>query len=172
MDCIGEKAFHPCSSKHNKQLSTMKFIDNIELTLLTIDRHGWRIRHSRLFFLESATGLKAIVLVNGWHILLVEVLRLFYELRLTTGPPILYPYWNVLSSENTNPTHKFITVLPFQLSFLVKVTALMATVASEKRERREGGVEGDGRMRGRGWLRFGRRSNEEDGRAAAASPGE
>ncbi|GMN57688.1 hypothetical protein TIFTF001_026786 [Ficus carica] len=48
MDCIGAKALHPCPSNRNKQLSTLKFIDNIELTLLTLDRHGWWIRHSRV----------------------------------------------------------------------------------------------------------------------------
>ncbi|GMN63504.1 hypothetical protein TIFTF001_032591 [Ficus carica] len=42
----------------------------------------------------------------------------------------------------------------------------------KKRERGEGGVESDGRTRGRGWLCCGRRSNEEEGRTAAASPGE
>ncbi|GMN22850.1 hypothetical protein TIFTF001_043584 [Ficus carica] len=43
----------------------------------------------------------------------------------------------------------------------------------EKGERGEGDVEGDGRMRGKGWWHCGRRSNEEEGRAAAvASPGE
>ncbi|GMN51244.1 hypothetical protein TIFTF001_020398 [Ficus carica] len=42
----------------------------------------------------------------------------------------------------------------------------------EKGERGEGGVEVDGRMKGRGWWRCGRRSNEEEGRAAVASPGE
>ncbi|GMN40368.1 hypothetical protein TIFTF001_009597 [Ficus carica] len=70
MDCIGGKALYRCSSNRNKQLSILKFIDNKELTLLTIDRHGWRIRHSTLFIMESATSLQAIVLVNGWHILL------------------------------------------------------------------------------------------------------
>ena len=45
----------------------------------------------------------------------------------------------------------------------------MATAAAEKGERVEGGVEGNGRIRGRGWLRCGRRSNKEKGRAAAAA---
>ncbi|GMN59375.1 hypothetical protein TIFTF001_028492 [Ficus carica] len=44
--------------------------------------------------------------------------------------------------------------------------------AKEKGERGEGGVEGDGRMRGRGWWRCGQWSNEEEGRAVAASLGE
>ncbi|GMN58226.1 hypothetical protein TIFTF001_027336 [Ficus carica] len=48
----------------------------------------------------------------------------------------------------------------------------VATAAAKKRERGEGGVEGNERMKGRGWWRCGRRSNKEEGRAAAASPGE
>ncbi|GMN40014.1 hypothetical protein TIFTF001_009250 [Ficus carica] len=42
----------------------------------------------------------------------------------------------------------------------------------EKRRERGGGVEDDRRMRGRGWRCCGRWSNEEEGRAMAASPGE
>ncbi|GMN47758.1 hypothetical protein TIFTF001_016934 [Ficus carica] len=45
-------------------------------------------------------------------------------------------------------------------------------VATEKGERGEDGVEGDRRMRGRGWWHCGRRLNEEEGRAATVSPGE
>ena len=48
----------------------------------------------------------------------------------------------------------------------------VATAATEKGEKGEGGVEGNGRVRGRGWWRCGRRSNEEEVKAAMASPGE
>ncbi|GMN64355.1 hypothetical protein TIFTF001_033434 [Ficus carica] len=45
-------------------------------------------------------------------------------------------------------------------------------MAENKGERGEGSVEGDGRMRERGWRHCGRRLNEEEGRAAAALSGE
>ncbi|GMN44980.1 hypothetical protein TIFTF001_014182 [Ficus carica] len=93
-------------------------------------------------------------------------LTTFGAFRLATGTrsegyPILYPYWNVLSSKYTNPTHQFITMLPFQLSFLVKDGLAEKTRRRQQWEKeREGkamallGGEGDvagvgGRMRER-----------------------
>ncbi|GMN63506.1 hypothetical protein TIFTF001_032597 [Ficus carica] len=45
----------------------------------------------------------------------------------------------------------------------------VAVEVVKKRERGEGGVEGDGRMRGRGWRRYGRRSNEKERRASGVT---
>ncbi|GMN62287.1 hypothetical protein TIFTF001_031372 [Ficus carica] len=42
------------------------------------------------------------------------------------------------------------------------VAVEVAAAVTEKGERGEGGIEGDGRMRERGWLRCRRRSNEEE----------
>ncbi|GMN47673.1 hypothetical protein TIFTF001_016851 [Ficus carica] len=68
--------------------------------------------------------------------------------------------------------NKYTNYTPSKLQKNCVVAVVVATAVAEKGKRGEGGVEGVRIMRGRGWRRCGRRENEEEGRTAAAAPGE